>query len=106
MASEVGAAWSRGPLRLDGAAVLSLVFVEGQGYTSNQKSSGTSLGLSAGARLSWALGRWAPWLELRGVAWPQSQRIFVTDSATGARGQHSLPHGELQLGAGISVSLL
>jgi len=48
MASEVGAAWSRGPLRLDGAAVLSLVFVEGQGYTSNQQSSGTSLGLSAG----------------------------------------------------------
>jgi hypothetical protein len=90
MASEVGAAWSRGPLRLDGAAVLS----------------GTSLGLSAGVRLSWALGRWAPWLELRGVAWPQSQRIFVTDSATGTRSQHSLPHGELQLGAGISVSLL
>jgi hypothetical protein len=106
MASEVGAAWSRGPLRLDGAAVLSLVFVEGQGYTSNQQSSGTSLGLSAGVRLSWALGRWAPWLELRGVAWPQSQRIFVTDSATGTRSQHSLPHGELQLGAGISVSLL
>jgi hypothetical protein len=106
MAGEAGAAWSRGPLQLDGAAVLSLVFVEGQGYPSNQQSSGTSLGLSAGARLSWALGRWAPWLELRGVAWPQSQRIFVTDSATGTRSQRSLPHGELQLGAGISVSLL
>ena len=106
MASEAGVAWSRGPLRLDGAAVLSLVFVEGQGYTSNQQSSGTSLGLSAGARLSWALGRWAPWLELRGVAWPQSQQIFVTDSATGTRSQRSLPHVELQLGAGVSVSLL
>jgi hypothetical protein len=105
LASEVGAAWSRGPLRLDGAAVVSLVFVEGQGYTSNQQSNGASLGLSAGARLSWALGRWAPWLELRGVAWPQSQRIVVTDSATGARSEHSLPHGELQLGAGISVPL-
>ena len=106
MASEAGVAWSRGPLRLDGAAVLSLVFVEGQGYTSNQQSSGTSLGLSAGARLSWALGRGAPWLELRGVAWPQSQQIFVTDSATGTRSQRSLPHVELQLGAGVSVSLL
>ena len=106
MASEAGVAWSRGRLRLDGSAVVSLVFVEGQGYTSNQQSSGTSLGLSAGARLSWKIGRWAPWLEMRGVAWPQSQRIFVTDSATGARSQHSLPHGELQLGAGISFSLL
>jgi hypothetical protein len=106
MASEVGAAWSRGPLRLDGAAVVSLVFVEGQGYTPNQQSSGTSLGLSAGARLSWRIGRWAPWLEMRGVAWPQSQRIFVTDSATGTRSQRSLPHVELQMGAGISFSLL
>ncbi|HJX66836.1 MAG TPA: hypothetical protein VJ860_23135, partial [Polyangia bacterium] len=105
LASEVGAAWSRGPLRLDGAAVVSLVFVEGRGYTSNQQSSGTSLGLSAGARLSWKIGRWAPWLEVRAVAWPQSQRIFVTDSATVTRSQRSLPHVELQLGAGISVSL-
>jgi hypothetical protein len=105
MAGEVGAAWSRRPLRLDGAAVVSLVLVEGQGYTSNQQSSGTSLGLSAGARLGWVLGRWTPWLEVRGVAWPQSQRIFVTDSATGTRSQRSLPHGELQLGGGISVSL-
>jgi len=106
LASEVGAAWSRGPLRLDGAAVVSLVFVEGQGYATNQQSSGTSFGLSAGARLSWKIGRSALWLEMRGVAWPQSQRIFVTDSATGTRSQRSLPHGELQLGAGISVSLL
>jgi hypothetical protein len=106
LASEIGAAWSRGPLRLDGAAVVSLVFVEGQGYAPNQQSSGTSLGLSAGPRLSWKIGRWAPWLEMRGVAWPQSQRIFVTDSATGTRSERSLPRVELQLGAGISVSLL
>jgi hypothetical protein len=106
MASEAGVAWSRGPLRLDGAAVLSLVFVEGQGYTSNQQTSGMSLGLSAGARLSWSLGRWAPWLEVRGVAWPQSQRILVTDSATGTHSERALPHGELQLGAGISLALL
>ena len=106
IASEVGVAWSRGPLRLDGAGVFSLLFVEGQGYTSNQQSSGISFGLSAGARLSWSLGRLAPWLELRGVGWPQSQRIFVTDSAAGTRSQRSLPHAELQLGAGISVSLL
>jgi hypothetical protein len=80
--------------------------VEGQGYTTNQRSSGISVGLSAGARLSWTLGRWAPWLELRGVGWPQSQQIFVTDSVTGTRSERALPHGELQLGAGISVSLL
>jgi hypothetical protein len=106
MASEVGVAWSRGPLRLDGAGVASLLLVEGQGYTTNQRSSGISVGLSAGARLSWTLGRWAPWLELRGVGWPQSQQIFVTDSVTGTRSERALPHGELQLGAGISVSLL
>ena len=104
-ASEAGVAWSRGPLRLDGAGVFSLVFVEGQHYTPNQQSSGISLGLSAGARLSWPLGRVAPWLELRGVGWPQSQRIFVTDSATGTRSERGLPHGELQLGAGIRVAL-
>ena len=106
LASEAGVAWSRGPLRLDGAAVISLVFAEGQGYTSNQQSSGLSFGVSAGARLSWSLGRFAPWLELRGIEWPQSQRIFVTDSATGARRDRALPHGELQLGAGIAFSLL
>ena len=106
LASEVGAAWSRGPLRLDGAAVVSLVSAEGQGYAPNQQSNGASLGLSAGARLSWKIGRWAPWLEMRGVAWPQSQRIVVTDSATGTRSQRSLPHVEMQLGAGISCSLL
>jgi len=56
----LGVAWSAGPLRLDGAGVVSMVFVEGQGYTPNQQSSGISLGLSAGARLSWSLGRLAP----------------------------------------------
>jgi hypothetical protein len=106
IASEAGVAWSRGPLRLDGAAVISLLFAEGQGFTSNQQSSGISFGVSAGARLSWSLGRFAPFLELRGVGWPQSQRIFVTDTATGTRSDRALPHGELQLGAGIRVSLL
>ena len=106
LASEVGLAWSRGPLRLDGAGVLGLLFVEGQGYPSNQQSSGISLGLSAGARLSWSLGRLAPWLELRGVGWPQSQRIVVADSARGTQSDWTLPHWELQCGAGISVSFL
>ena len=106
IASEAGAAWSRGPLRLDGAAVISLLFAEGQGFTSNQQSSGISFGVSAGARLRWFLGRFAPFLELRGVGWPQSQRIFVTDSATGTRSDRARPRGELQLGAGIRVSLL
>ena len=106
VAGEVGVAWTRGPLRLDGAGVFSLLLVEGQGYTSNQQSSGMSLGVSAGARLSWSLGRWAPWLELRGVGWPQSQRIVITDSALGTRSDSALPHGELQLGAGVSVLLL
>jgi hypothetical protein len=104
--SEVGVAWSRGPLRLDGAGVFSLLFVEGQGYNSNQQSSGISLGLSAGARLNWYWGRLAPWLELRGVGWPQSQRIVITDAALGTPSDWALPHGELQLGAGISVLLL
>jgi hypothetical protein len=106
MASEIGVAWSRGPLRLDGAGVFSLLFVEGQGYTSNQQSSGISLGLSAGARLSRPWGRLALWLELRGVGWPQSQRIVITNSALGTHSDWALPHGELQLGAGVSVLLL
>jgi hypothetical protein len=106
IASEVGVAWSRGPLRLDGAGVFSVLFVEGQGYPSNQQSSGISLGLSAGARLSWHLGRLAPWLELRGVGWPQSQRIVITDAALGTQSDWTLPHAELQCGAGIAVSFL
>jgi hypothetical protein len=106
IASELGIAWSRGPLRLDGAGVFSVLFVEGQGYPSNQQSSGISLGLSAGARLSWPLGRLAPWLELRGVGWPQSQRIVISNSASGTQSDWTLPHAELQCGAGIAVSFL
>jgi hypothetical protein len=93
-------------LRLDGAGVFSLLLVEGQGYASNQQSSGISLGVSAGARLSWPWGRLAPWLELRGVGWLQSQRIVIADAALGTHSDWALPHAELQLGAGISVLLL
>jgi hypothetical protein len=106
VASEAGVAWSRGHLRLDGAGVVSLLLVDGKGYTPNQQTSGISLGASAGARLAWSIGRLSPWLELRGVGWLQAQRIFVTDSGTGAHNERALPRGELQLGAGLAFCVL
>ncbi len=103
-AGEVGMAWLYGPFRLDGAAVVSLLVVEGQGYQPSQQTSGASLGVSAGARWAWPEGRVSPWIELRGVGWPQRQRMSVTDVSTGIRSERSLPWGELQLGAGLAVS--
>jgi hypothetical protein len=104
-AGELGLAWSRGPLAIDGAGIVSRLAVEGSGYTSNEASSGFSLGFGVGARLGWSLGRTGLWAEARGVGWPQAQRIVVENSATSARASRELPHAELQLGAGVSFRL-
>jgi hypothetical protein len=104
-AAELGPTFSLGNLRLDGGMVASLMWIEGSGFAVNQKSTGGSLGATAGVRLGWAWGRALPWLELRGLLWPQSQRIYITDSATDLQTTRPMPHWELQLGAGIAFSL-
>jgi hypothetical protein len=100
--SDVGVAWSHGFLRLDAAGIISLLSVTGQGYTTNRNVSGASMGMTLGVRLKWTWGRVLPWIEVRGIGWPQSQQIYVAETTTSTRTTHPLPHGELQLGLGIS----
>jgi len=104
-ASEIGPTYSRGVLRLDGSVVASLFRIQGSGFTVDQTSTGVSVGASAGLRAGWAWNQWLPWLELRAIWWPQSQRIYVTDLGTGLQTTRPMPHAELQLGAGIALSL-
>jgi hypothetical protein len=103
--SEIGPSYSHGRLRLDGGLALSLVGVQGSGYTTNQKSSGTSMGATTGLRMAWAWSSMLPWLELRGILWPQSQRIYVIESAVNTQTTYAMPCAELQLGVGVAFSL-
>jgi len=105
VAGELGLAWSRGPLAIDGAGLVSRIVVAGSGYTANQSSSGFAFGFGVSARLGWWFGRTGLWGEARGVGWPQSQRIVVNDASTPARLVRELPHAELQVGAGVSFRL-
>ena len=104
--AELGPAYFRGNLRADLGAVASLLLIEGSGFTVNQESSGASAGATAGLRVGWKWRRALPWLELRGLWWPQSQRIYVTDSATNLQTSHAMTHAELQLGVGVAFSAL
>ena len=104
-AAELGPTFSLGNLRLDAGGVASILWIEGSGFAVNQKSTGGSVGATTGVRMGWAWGRTLPWLELRGQWWPQTQRIYVTDSASDLQTSRAMPHLELQLGAGIAFTL-
>jgi hypothetical protein len=102
---EIGATYARRWLRVDAGAVGSLLWVEGSGFFENRQSSGAAAGVTLGVRAAPQWGRIQPWIELRGIAWPQSQQMNVTDAATGSRPSRALPHGELQLGAGVALAV-
>jgi hypothetical protein len=102
---ELGPSYAFRFLHVDAGLVGSLLWVAGSGFSENRKASGAAAGITAGARVALPGSRVVPWLELRGVAWPQSQQMNVTDSATGAQSSRSLPHAELQIGAGVRFSL-
>ena len=103
--AELGVTYGRGHLRLDGGLVASLFAVQGSGFAENQSSLGAAAGATAGLRISWTWRTALPWLELRGIGWPQSQQIYVQDSTTGVQTTRPMPHGELQMGAGVAFSL-
>ena len=102
---ELGPTYSYRFLHVDAGGVGSLLWVAGSGFSENRKASGAAVGVTVGVRATAQRGRVRPWLELRGIAWPQTQQMSVTNSATGSQSSRSLPHAELQLGAGVAFSL-
>jgi hypothetical protein len=102
---EIGPTYAYRFLHVDAGAVGSLLWVAGSGFSENRSASGAAAGMTLGVRAAAQAGRAQPWLELRGIAWPQSQQMNVTDSATGLQSSRPLPHAELQLGAGVAISL-
>jgi hypothetical protein len=91
--------WSRSAA-LDGYVGLEggLIRLEGAGFSTNYSRLGFDLGVGAGVRLAWSLGRVAPFLALGGSVWPGRKTVTVagtTDEAT-------LPRFELRASLGIS----
>lgn len=101
--AELGPSLSRGHFRLDAGAALGRLWIDGEGYDQGQSSQGNTIGMAVGARAEWPWGRLAPWIEMRGLLWPQAQSIYVLDANTGQRTSHPLPRTELQLGGGIAL---
>ena len=106
-AAELGMAYADRWLSLDASLVASLFRVEGSGFrVRNQTAVGFAAGASAGARVGFRLGGLQPSIGLRGLLWPQSQRIYVLDPSNDTETSRSMPHWELQLGAGVAFSIL
>jgi hypothetical protein len=104
--AELGPTYHTKYLRLDAGAVVALLAVSGSEFARNDRSFGATFGATVGVRLAKSTGRTRPWIELRGIGWPLSQRIYVLDGVTGAQTSHALPHVEVQLCAGFAFSLL
>jgi len=102
--AEIGPTYSLGHARLDAGAVASLLWIRGAGFEVSQTSQGSALGMTLGGRAEWPRGRVAPWVEVRGFVWPQSQTIYVLNATTGNKTTHALPHAELQLGGGLALA--
>lgn len=106
VSAELGPTYHTKYLRLDAGAVVALLAVSGSEFTRNDRSFGATLGATLGVRLAKSTRGARPWIELRGIGWPLSQRIYVLDGVTGAQTSHALPHVEVQLCAGFAFSLL
>ena len=102
--AEIGATYSLGHARFDAGAVASLFWIHGTGFEVSQRSEGSAVGATLGARMGWPWGRVVPWIEMRGFLWPQSQTIYVLDATTGNKTTHALSHAELQLGVGLALA--
>jgi len=102
--AELGPTYSLGYVRFDAGAVGSLLWIRGAGFSVNQTSQGSALGMTLGGRTEWPRGWVVPWVEVRGFLWPQSQTIYVLDATTGTKATHALPHAELQLGGGFALA--
>ncbi|HEY5281182.1 MAG TPA: hypothetical protein VIM14_00190 [Polyangia bacterium] len=102
--AEIGPTYSLGHARFDAGAVASLFWIRGTGFEVSQRSQGSAVGATLGARMAWPWKRVVPCIEIRGFLWPQSQTIYVLDATTGSRKTHALPQAELQLGGGIALA--
>jgi hypothetical protein len=102
---ELGPTYGPGRLRVDAGLVASVFSMRGSNFAQNQGSTGITAGATAGLRVAWAFGAMLPWLELRGIWWPLSQRSYVVDADTGLQTSRAMPHAELQLAAGVAFSL-
>jgi hypothetical protein len=85
---------------LDGHVALEagLIRLEGTGYSTNYVRTGFDLGLGAGIRGAWTLGRLAPFVELDGSVWPGRKAVAVAGTDT----EGTLPRFELRAAAGVS----
>jgi hypothetical protein len=102
--AEVGPTLSFGPGRLDVGVAVSRLAVHGSDFAVNHSSGGFAVGATLGGRLTWARWRASPWIEARGVFWPQSQTMYVLDPDTNIKTSRELPHAELQLAVGFALS--
>jgi hypothetical protein len=93
--AELGPSLSLRRFRLDAGATLGRLWIGGEGFDQKQSSQGNTIGMTVGARAEWPWGRLAPWIEMRGLLWPQAQSIYTS---------HALPRAELQLGGGIALA--
>jgi hypothetical protein len=103
--AELGPVYAAGRLRLDVGFVASVLAIQGSSFQENKSPTGITVGATSGLRISWTWRQVLPWLELRGIWWPLSQRIYVLDEATGDQTSRALPHAEVQLAVGIAFSL-
>jgi hypothetical protein len=102
---ELGPSYGTEHVRLDVGLLAGVVAVQGTRFSVNQSSSAATAGTTLGMRLAWRLGPVLPWIELRGIWWPLSQRAYVVDGNTLVQTDRALPHEEAQLGAGVAFSL-
>ncbi len=102
---ELGPTYRVGPVRLDVGSIESMLAIQGSNFPVYRSSTGATAGVTAGLRVSRAFGAWLPWLELRGIGWPLSQRVYTVDEANQPVATRALPTGELQLGVGGALSL-
>jgi hypothetical protein len=105
LSAELGPTYAAGHLRLDVGLVASVLAIQGSNFTKNRSPAGTTAGATTGLRIFWNWRSALPWLELRGMWWPLSQRIYVVDETTGTQMSRPLPHGEVQLAAGVAFPL-
>ena len=102
---ELGPSYGTDHVRLDVGLLAGMVAVQGTRFSVNQSSSAATSGATLGMRLAWRWGPVLPWVELRGIWWPLSQRAYVVDGDTLVQTDRALPHEEAQLGAGVAFSL-
>jgi hypothetical protein len=85
--------------QLDLGLALTVVVVEGTGYSRNGGAWLWDPGATASVRFAWSSGGVRPWLGVQGVYWPRDHRVSVIGSSPA---RASLPAAELFLAVGAT----